>query len=167
VPAIAARLASDEWTFVRAAAAAALAAAPADRAVDDALATALRDRAPSVREAAVAALAAHGAARARDAIRARLVDPAEEPDVRLAAARAVSALCDREAIDPLTDLARAGALRLASETDVQLGLTATVALGALHPADLAKRLAPLTASDARPESRAAAARALATPATCR
>jgi HEAT repeat protein len=163
VDAIAGRLASDEWTFVRAAAAAALASFAPDARVDAALAQALGDRAPTVRAQAIAALAAHGARGAAKAIRDRLDDAHEELEARVAAARALAALCDRASVDSLTKLAINGALPMAKEDEMTLGLEAIKALGELRPADLAKRLGPLSASDVSAEMKAAVARAMADP----
>jgi HEAT repeat protein len=167
IDAIARRLASDEWTFVRAAAATALASFAPDSHVDDALLGALEDRASTVRAQVIGALATRGVQRASTAIRARFGDPHEALETRIAAVRALSTLCDRRSADALTSMARHGALPLASEDDVMLSLEAVNALGALHPPDLAARLAPLTTSGTGAEARAAAARALASTATCR
>ncbi len=167
VSAIANRLATDEWTYVRAAAAAALASFAADVHVDDALVAALDDGAPTVRAEVIAALARRGVRRAAPAIRAHVVDPHETQETRISAIRALAALCDRDSLDALTSIARHGALPLATDEDIVSGLEATNALGALHPADLAARLAPLAAKDASNEARASAARALATAPTCR
>ena len=64
VDTIARRLASDEWTFVRAAAATTLASFAPDSRVDDALIGALADRAPAVRAQVIGALATRGVQRA-------------------------------------------------------------------------------------------------------
>jgi hypothetical protein len=163
VDAIAARLASDEWTFVRAAAAALASFAP-DARVDAALAQALGDRAATVRAQAIAALAAHGARGAAKAIRERLDEPREDLEARVAAARALATLCDGASVDSLTRLAKNGALPMAKEDEITLGLEAIKALGEMRPADLAKRLAPLaSASDVSAEMKAAVARAMADP----
>ena len=161
------RLAGDEWTFVRSAAASALAAFAPDPRMDDALEAALGDRSAPVREAVVGALAAHGDVGAAKGIRARLEDEHESLEVRLAATRALAALCDRASTDLLQKLAARAALPMATDEDIQLGFAAAEALGRLHPADLAARLAPLAAKDARIEARTAAARALATAPGCR
>ena len=171
VDVMAARLEKDEWTFgARGAAAEALASAPASPAVDDALGHALEDSSPSVRELAIGALAAHAktAPSVIGAIRARLVDPNEVTSVRVAAARASAKTCDTGALDALTEprVARAPALR-DRRRDPARPRGGRRVLGHLHPRDLAARLAPFAAKDAREESRAAAARALATPASCR
>jgi hypothetical protein len=161
------RLASDEWTFVRSAAAATLASFAPDATVDAALEVALADRAPTVRGAVISALAAHGDARATKGIRERLADEHETLEVRLAAASALAALCDRESLELLTKLARRAPLSMASDEDIQIGFAAAEALGRLHPPDLADRLAPLAAKDARVEARMAAERALATTPGCK
>jgi HEAT repeat protein len=167
VSSIAHRLATDEWTFVRASAAAALASFAPDAHVDDALIAALGDRAPTVRAEVIAALAAHGVRRAAPAIRAHLIDPHETLETRITAVHALSAMCDRDSADALTAIARRGAVPLATDEDITLGLEAIHALGALHPPDLASRLAPVAAKDASAEARAAAARALASAPSCR
>jgi HEAT repeat protein len=167
VEAIARRLATDEWTFVRSSAAAALASFAPDAKVDDALITALDDRVATVRAEVIAALAAHGVRRAAPAIRAHVVEPREALETRITAVRALAAMCDRDSADALTTIARHGALALATDEDITLSLEATNALGALHPPDLAARLAPLAAKDASAEARASAARALASAPTCR
>jgi HEAT repeat protein len=165
--AITRRLAEDEWTFVRSAAAAALASFAPEPHVDGALEKAIADRAPPVREAVIAALGAHGDRRAASDIRARVENEHEVLEVRLAAVKALVALCDRPSIDVLTALARRAALPMASDEDTLIGSAAIEALGTLHPADLNARLAPLAARDAPADARAAAARALATPPGCR
>jgi HEAT repeat protein len=164
---IARRLKDDEWTFVRSAAAATLAAfAPGPR-VDEALEGAIADDAATVRQAAITALAGHRDAHAAKAIRASLGDEHEALEVRLAATKALAALCDRESTQLLTDLAQRAPVSMASDEDIQIGLTAAEALGELHPVDLAARLAPLAAKDARAEARTAAVRALAATPSCK
>ena len=167
VASITRRLASDEWTFVRSAAASALAAFAPGPQVDEALEAALGDPSAPVREAVVTALAAHGDAHAVKGIRGRIEDEHEALEVRLAATRAIATLCDRGSIDLLQRLASRAPLPMASDEEIQLGFAAAEALGRVHPADLADRLAPLAAKDARVEARTAAARALATPPGCR
>ena len=164
---IARRLAEDEWTFVRAAAATTLAAMPADPAADKALEAALGDASPVVRQGALGGLAAHQDAHAAEAIRARLADVRETLEVRLAAVKALASLCDRDAVELLTTLARRTPLPMAADEDIQVGFEAAVALGRIHPADLAARLAPLAAKGARSEAQTAAARALAMAPGCR
>jgi HEAT repeat protein len=161
------KLAKDEWTFVRSAAANALASFPARADADAALETGLDDRAATVKEAVILALSAHHDAHAAKRIRARLEDPREAIEVRLASASALATLCDRDSVELLTTIARRAPLAMASDEDIQLGFAAAEALGRIHPADLAARLAPLADKDARIESRTAAARALATAPGCK
>jgi hypothetical protein len=158
-PAIASLLARDPWTFVRVAAAEALARSPTSTETDRALADALTQLSPRVREQSTVALATRGAIGYRETIRGRFVDAKEDPAVRAASARAVGALCDAHAADALTEAVVLGASSL-DPNEVSLGLVATEALGALHPKDLAARFAPLKSKIARPAARAAAARAL-------
>ena len=68
--------------------------------------------------------------------------------------------------DRLTKLAL-NARAPVDEADERIGMAAIEALGALHPADLEARLAPLRAKDARLPLRRAAERALADAGTCR
>jgi HEAT repeat protein len=160
-------LASDSWTFVRTSAAIALASFRPAAATDRALADAMKDASPNVRSAAVAGLALHRATPYRDRVRARLDDETEELDVRVTAARALGPLCDKRSLDRLTSLAREGAAPGATETDTLLGLAATDAIGAIHPADIAARLLKVRGKDARPDARRAVDRALAEPGMCR
>jgi len=158
-------LADDPWTFVRVASAAALGGLPASPPADGALADALDQLSPRVREQAVLALAAHRARGYRDALHGHLMDAKEDTSVRLASARAAGLLCDTSAV---TDLARFVVTGASSPDprEVALGLVATDALGAIHPAEIASLFLPLQAKTARPDARAAAARALAGPRQC-
>ncbi len=161
-PQAATLLAKDPWTFVRVAAADALAALPATPPSDRALTDALDQLAPRVRVEALLALGAHGPAvpsASRDAVRHRLLGPKEDPPVRAAAARALGMLCDAKAVDDLTHLAVAGGSSQ-DAAEVALGLVATEALGMLHPKDLAGRFAALSSKGVRPDARAAAAKAV-------
>ncbi len=161
-------LESDPWTFVRVSSARALGAMPAARDLDKALSTALgSDQAPQVRGAIIDALAAHQARAYASAVRARLDDEQEIPMVRTAAARALGAMCDPAQLERLTELARAAADPMASGEDLTLGLAAIGALGDIHPADLASRLAKLRDKSVRDAVRGAAEHALASPAKCR
>jgi hypothetical protein len=167
-PAILGALSKDPWTFVRTAAAATLALLPATREVDEKLGDALEnDASPKVRAAVVTSLATHHAVGLVKPIRSRLDSKYEDVDVRLASARALGALCDSGSLDRLTELARAGTGPLTDELASQLSLAATEALGSIHPPDLAKRLAPLMAKDARALAQEAARSALAEPTHCR
>ena len=157
---------SDPWTFVRVASAHALAAMPAARDLDKALADAIEDKAPQVRSAILDALAEHRARDYASAVRARLDDEQELPDVRVSAAHALGAMCDPAQLERLTDLARGAAEPLASGEELTLGLAAITALGDIHPADLATRLAKLRDKSVRDAVRAAAEHAIASPSRC-
>ncbi len=161
------RLESDPWTFVRVAAAAALGAMPAARDLDKALADALgTDVSPQVRSAILGALASHQARAYADAVRKRLDDAQELPEVRIAAAHALGAMCDPRQLERLTELARAAGDPMASGEDLTLGLAALTALGDIHPVDLATRIAKLRDKSVRDAVRAAAEHALVAPAKC-
>jgi HEAT repeat protein len=159
-------LAKDEWTFVRVAAAEALGALPEERDVSGALAGALVDPSPKVRYAAIAALGRQRATSQAARVRERLDDAKEDADVRALAAKTLGAMCVHDAADRLTKLAE-NARTPAGEADDRIGIAAIEALGALHPADLDKRLAPLRAKEVRLPVRRAAERALAEPGACR
>lgn len=165
-PALATRLAGDDWTFVRAAAARALGALPAEASVDRALAAALGDRASEVRGRALDGLAAHGARAHLDAIRGRQDDGDEDADVRARAILALGVLCDARSVDAWTKLALA-ARQPMDDRDRRLGTAAIAALGDTHPADLAARLAPLLARDAPGPLREMAKAALGASPTCK
>lgn len=162
----AAALAEDPWTFVRVAAADALAALPQDASAQAPLASALGDRSPRVRAAAVAALGKQRATAFVPKIRARLEDQREDPDVRATAAQTLGALCDRDSVSRLTKLAMLAQSPI-DEADDRVGMAAIEALGALHPGDLDKRLAPLRGKDARLPVRHAVERALGSTGVCR
>jgi hypothetical protein len=164
-PTLARLLANDGWSFVRVAAAEALASLPSGADADRSLADALDQLSPRVREQAVAALAAHRATPYAAKVAARVKDVKEDAAVRVAATRALGPLCDAKDLDLLTRLAVAGASSPSAD-EVTMGLAATDALGALHPRDLAARFAPLAAAGVRPDARAAAAAALAAPPSC-
>jgi HEAT repeat protein len=150
-----AALRSDPWTFVRSEAAGALAVLPASSASDEALGRAVTDKVPSVRVAAIQALGGHAATAYVAPIRSRMVNEHEDIDVRLAAARALGALCDAHSADALSDYAVAGASS-PDPNDVALGLAATAALGQIHPADLTKRLERIHGKGVRPDAERAA-----------
>jgi hypothetical protein len=144
--ALAKRLASDPWTFVRFGAARALSAMPPAPAVDAALATALKDLSPEVRSHALDALGAHRATAHREAVRDRAEDTEEHTEVRARALLALAGMCDRSALDLWTKLALRAKAPL-GERDHRLGTASLAALGQVHPADLEKRLAPLLDKD--------------------
>ncbi len=160
------RLGDDPWTFVRVAAAHALGAMPAARDLDKALAGALEDKAPQVRGAILDALASHRARDYASDVRKRLDDGQELPSVRTAAAHALGAMCDPAQLERLTELARAAADPMASAEDLAVGVAAVGALGDMHPADLASRLAKLRDKSVRFMLRGAAEHALVQPAKC-
>jgi hypothetical protein len=113
------------------------------------------------------ALGRHRASGAHDEVRERLEDVAEDADVRATAARVLGALCDATSADRLTGIARLLAVPALPDDAQTMALGALEGLAALHPADLADRLAPLRAKDASPSVRAAAERALAARGMCR
>jgi HEAT repeat protein len=160
-------LAGDPWTFVRVAAADALATAPDGPPTTSALVRALRDDAsPLVRAAAIVALGRQRATSQTPAIRERLDDAREDVEVRALAARTLGVMCASGAADRLTKLAHL-ARSPVDETDDRMGIAAIEALGTLHPPDLAARLAPLRGKDVRLPVRRAAERAMAEPGSCR
>lgn len=162
------KLETDPWPFVRVAAADALGAIPAAVDVDRGLGAALQaDSSPLVRVAILTALAAHRARGFSDAVRARVDDEREDPEVRVAAARTLGALCDPKMLDRLTELAGAATDPMLDEDRLALALAAIDALGAMHPVDLASRLSKLRGEGVRDAVKAAAANAAAMPPGCR
>jgi HEAT repeat protein len=162
-----ARLESDGWTFVRAAAAGALAALPRSPAADRGLEIALRDPSARVRSAAIEGLAAHDAKSAAGALGARAFDEKEDAEVRLAAVRALGRTCAHAAVDDLTRLAKAGASQVADDDARSLAIAATDTLGRLHPSDLAARLAKVTGEGVNDAVKRAAQHALGATEVCR
>ncbi|APR81184.1 HEAT repeat protein [Minicystis rosea] len=160
------RLAGDDWTFVRASAARALGALPADAAIDVALAAALGDRSTEVRGRALDGLGAHRAKAHLEAIRARQDDAEEDVEVRARAILALGALCDTRSVETWTKLAH-GAKVPMEERDRRLGGAAVAALGDVHPADLATRLAPLLDKDTPVPLREMVKAALAAQGSCK
>ncbi len=156
-------LAHDDWTFVRVAAAEALGKMASSA---DALDAALADPSPRVRSAAIVALGQQRASGHARSVRERLEDGKEDPDVRALAARTLGAMCDAGSLDRLTKLADRARFPT-NDADDRIGIAAIEALGAIHPSDLQKRLAPLLEKGARLPVRRAAERALAEPAACR
>ena len=133
-------LAGDAWTFVRVAAADLLGDSKGGVDVDVALAKATDDPAKSVRAASVHALAMRGAKGQVKAIRARALDDEEAIDVRREAIDALGTLCDDASADDLYELAKRWP---ESDATRSLGLAAIVALGEIHPKDLADRLSAI------------------------
>ena len=143
-------VADDAWTYVREAAAEALARRARESgqraeeldAIDRSLSGALEDQAPTVRRAALLALARRNSRASGKAIHRVASDPREAVSVRASAVRALGELCHADAGELLYKLAyRLAAPQLAY--DEELGLAALEALGTLGPADLGEKLAPL------------------------
>ena len=164
-PVLILRLSKDDWTFVRVAAAEALSAAPKSDVADKALADALLDASPEVRGRALDGLGLHQARTYAAAVRERATLAEETLDVRARALLALGAMCDRESVEVLTKYAL-GAMSVTSEVERRLGAAALAALGDIHPADLAKRIEPLTGKDAPLLVREMAKAALASRSTC-
>jgi HEAT repeat protein len=121
-----------------------------------ALSSAIDDPSPHVRAHVIVALGEHHASAELGKIRARLLDEEEYPMVRAAAAQALAALCDTSSLDALTGYARKLVDPMANDQDHIVGSAALLALGDMHPADLAKRLEPLQAKGAPPQAHQAA-----------
>jgi HEAT repeat protein len=166
VPAAAEAMTRDEWTFVRIAAAEALGAAPQGPAATSALVAGLEDKSPKVRSTAIAALGRQRAIAQAPRVRERLDDTKEDPEVRALAARTLGAMCVQSASDRLTKLALLSRSPV-DEADERIGVAAIDALGALHPADLAARLAPLRVKGIPMPVRRAVERAISEPSPCR
>lgn len=137
---ILALLGDDTWTYVRVAAAETLGEAKGGADVDAALGAATLDELPAVRAAAIRALVTRGARSQLPAIRKRAFDAKELVDVRGEAILALGKLCDRQAVEELFDIAKRGS---SSDGAHQLALSAVMALGDIHPKDLAQRLSAL------------------------
>ncbi|MFT3768283.1 MAG: hypothetical protein QM820_22770 [Minicystis sp.] len=159
------RLSTDDWTFIRAGAARALGALPADPAIDAALAAALGDKSADVRGRALDGLGAHRATAHVEAIRARQDDADEDTEVRARAILALGALCDTRSVATWTKMALAARGPL-DDRDRRLGGAAVAALGDVHPADLNERLAPLLDKDTPVPLKEMAKAALAAHGTC-
>lgn len=133
-------LKEDTWSYVRVAAAETLGEAKGGSDVDIALGAATTDDLPAVRSAAIRALVTRGGRSQLPLIRKRAFDPKEVIDVRGEAISALGKLCDRGAAEELFDIAKRGS---SSEGAHQLALSAVMALGDIHPNDLAQRLGAL------------------------
>jgi len=103
-----------------------------------------------VRSAALRALGRRGASGQLPAIRARFGDAEEAPEVRASAAQALAALCDQGSLDALTEAVSRVLGERPSADDMLVGTAAVSALGQLHPADLARRLEPLSRARNKP-----------------
>ena len=155
-----ASLVVDEWTFVRAAAYDALAGAPPDGATDALLVQRLAaDSADVALVHAIDATARRKIGAAAATLRSLASDGKRALDVRARALAALGGVCDRGAVELLTEVARRGAAPTAPAEDQALAGAAIAALGALHPPDLAARLGPLT-SEGAPAAKSAARAAL-------
>jgi HEAT repeat protein len=137
-------LAHDEWPLVRVAAAHAVAELPQGPAVDEALSSSLSDPSSDVRRAAVRAIGVRGATADAAAIRERFADDEELVSIRAEAAISLGRLCDFTSLPALTERARALTNPMAGEEVRLLGKSSLVALGLMHPGDLAQRIAPLS-----------------------
>ncbi|WP_437652697.1 HEAT repeat domain-containing protein [Sorangium sp. So ce1182] len=164
--ALAARLASDPWTFIRGSAALAIGAMPAAPAGDRALVGALADSSPEVRRSALDGLGAHRAVAHIEAVRDRAEDKEEDVEVRARAILALGAMCDASSVDLWTRLALRAKAPM-GERDQRLGSAALAALGAVHPADLPARLKPLLDKDTPHGLRETARAALSAAPQCR
>ena len=162
-----ARLWGDGWTFVRMAAASALATLGPSPAADHALEVAFHDASPRVRAASVEALAARGVRTSAAAIGARAFDEKEDVTVRLAAVRALGKTCATDTADGLYRLAAAGASQVADDDARSLAIAAVDALGHLGPKDLAPRLAKVRAADANDAVKRAVDHALKSTEVCK
>lgn len=165
--AIAARLLTDPWPIVRAAAAGALRRLGPNQAWDAALVKSLEDESPAVRRPVLLAIGARGLKFFASEVRARLEDVDEWPRVRAAAAEALGALCDTESIDLLTEYAAALRDPFLDDASRDVAQAALVGLVELGPKDLVARLAPLRAKHVPPMVRDLAKHALERRGSCR
>jgi hypothetical protein len=157
VSAIMAMLARDGWTYVRVAAAETLGESKGGGDVDVALAKATEDEQKTVRGAAVRALVSRRAKSQLPALRSRAFDDKEVIEVRRDAVEGLGILCDTSSLDDLFEIAKKG-------EGGPLQLAAIMALGAIHPADLAGRLSAIDQTSLVVKD--AIRRALKSPATC-
>lgn len=161
------RLTKDRWPLVRAAAAKAFIQQRPSPKIDLALAEAIADSSHLVRSAAVTSLGERAALAQAEPVRERLQDRQERLEVRAAAAHALGAMCDRDAVGELTSYARRLAQPHATGDDRTLGSAALAALGRLGPEDLKSRLSPFFQKGVPPMARSAAEAALRTPPAAR
>jgi hypothetical protein len=161
------RLERDPWPLVRSAAAHSLAALGASPPADAALRGVItKDESPDVRRAAVLAVGARRVTAAAGVVRDRFQDRKELDSVRAAAALSLGMMCDAASADALTEQAVRLVSPTADETERRVAESALAALGLLHPADLARRVAPLSAKTAPGPMRRLAAAALAAKGRC-
>jgi HEAT repeat protein len=163
-----ARLAADDWTFVRVSAYDALSERPpggalANRALLDALA---KERVPDARVRVVDALIRRRSVPAAP----KLKEVADDDDaplvVRVRALEALGALCHRPSTQDLVDLARRGFAQGAEATSVALGQAALSSLGRLRPRELPALVAALRAAKPPAPLARALAEALDEPERC-
>jgi hypothetical protein len=147
------RLVKDPWTFVRRAAAAGLAGAPAGATTDAAIGGAVDfEPSPIVRAEMVKTLGLRKATTATGVVAERAFDDKEAVDVRVQAIEALGRICARDQLGAISELAMRGQAPV-FEADRKLAIAAITALGHLRPADLGSRLAPLGAKNAPAEIR--------------
>lgn len=146
-------LVRDPWTFVRRAAASTLASAPRGEKTDRSIARAVDfEPSPLVRAEMMKTLGARRASVAEPVVAERAFDEKETADVRVRAIEALGALCARDQLPALSELAMRGQAPV-FEADRKLAVASITALGRLRPADLAARLASLTREGAPAEIR--------------
>lgn len=155
----------DDWPLVRRAAADALAQLPSAPPGNSALIDALGDEIASVRAAAADALGARRVTAAARALRKRLEDKDERFEVRRASASALSALCDSDSADALSDLTKRLADPIATAEQRALGEASLQALAVIDPQGFAQRTSTLMKTPAAKAVRAA--QASATSSACR
>ena len=164
--ALARRLANDDWTIIRSAAARTIGTLPATPALDAALAAALADLYPEVRGRAIDALGAHKATAYAEPLRKRALLADESLEVRTRAVLALAEMCDKGSLELWTRLA-AKSVKPVDERDRRLGAAAVAALSVFHPSDLAQRLSTLLGKDAPPGVSEMAKSAIAAQGACR
>jgi HEAT repeat protein len=134
--------------------------------VDKRLALALEnDAAPDVRASAIDALAARHAMAYVDKLRARQDDSDEAADVRVHAILALASLCDMSSVDDWAKLATGIRVPI-DDGERRIQSASITALGQVHPADLAPRLASLLEKDTPAPVREVVKSALASAPTC-
>jgi HEAT repeat protein len=161
------RLGHDSWPLVRGAAARSLRALGPSRSVDAALTAAItEEESPDVRRIAVLAVGARRVTAAAPVVRERFQDKKEIDSVRAAAALSLGMMCDAASADALTDQALHLVSPTADEAERRVAESALAALGFLHPVDLARRIARLSAKSTPSPMRRLAASALASKGRC-
>ena len=156
----------DAWPLVQIAALEGLALQGPNAASEAVVLDALGSQSRSVRRAAVVAMGKQGNLASGPTLLELMENPEEDAELRAAAASALGHLCDPRALDSLTKLAHRLTTPGTSEALLRVAGEAVVALGQLHPPDLAGRLAPLLADRVHPGVPTAARRALADKRRC-